>query len=457
MSTGGTGSGPTRLLCAALITVLCAAAFFLWADGPRPASTAGGQARSSGAREGAAPEGHGRPCERTLVGVAHPDDDLLFINPEIQRLIRSECFVTVVYLTAGDSGSSFRRAPYARGRESGVLNAYAKMANVRDSWRQEVILAGGHPVLSYTLNGGPDIRLTFLRLPDGMPRGRGTSQYSHQSLLRIFRGRIHRIGPVDGTAAYTEPELLGTLSALMSRAGVGRVLTLDYDNVSFGGFRTAAAGHYDDHSDHGIAARYFRKAAFATPLHPAVVPYLGYGISFLPDNLDRIQERDKGAVFQAYLEKCRRRKCPTIHTIGPSFRKWIRRQYARSHRTPHPGEILSAIGEATSAGSVERCLDSARGREGKAEVVACDGSADQSWRFSAGTITSAAHGLCLTAAREITLSACVGSPDQMWWRDTDGRVGSGGRCLSQDDPARSRPRLRLGPCAPYQPEQRWYW
>lgn len=41
---------------------------------------------------------------RTVVGVAHEDDDLLFISPRVTQLVKRKCPVQVVYLTAGNDG-----------------------------------------------------------------------------------------------------------------------------------------------------------------------------------------------------------------------------------------------------------------------------------------------------------------------------------------------------------------
>src|SRR5262245_40563931 len=66
-----------------------------------------------------------------LYFVAHPDDDLLFINPEIENSILQGRTVRVVYLTSGDAGQP---ASYWQGREDGMLTAYAAMAGVAKTW-----------------------------------------------------------------------------------------------------------------------------------------------------------------------------------------------------------------------------------------------------------------------------------------------------------------------------------
>lgn len=79
-----------------------------------------------------------RPCNRTSTGcvdlyvVAHPDDDLLFMNPDIQTSISSGNRVVVVIENGSDWNQSdpnrTEASQYWIDRERGSLNAYAFMA-----------------------------------------------------------------------------------------------------------------------------------------------------------------------------------------------------------------------------------------------------------------------------------------------------------------------------------------
>ncbi|MGJ3558492.1 PIG-L family deacetylase [Streptomyces sp. INA 01156] len=127
-------------------------------------------------------------CRRTLVGVAHPDDDLFFLNPEIRQTIRAGCPVDTVYLTAGDDGKKNRdeALEYVDRREYGVRAAYAEMAEAANRWERADVRADGVRVRSYRLADkarDTDVRLTFLDLHDGLPRGQEPN-----SLLRLFDG-----------------------------------------------------------------------------------------------------------------------------------------------------------------------------------------------------------------------------------------------------------------------------
>ncbi|MFD0267467.1 PIG-L family deacetylase [Streptomyces sp. NPDC127106] len=408
----------------------------------------------AGFRRGVEP---GAECRSTLVGVAHQDDDLLFISPEVQRLIRGRCSVGTVYLTAGDAGRSFTDDSYVRRREQGVRAAYARMAGVPNRWHRADLTVRRRSLVSFVLTGRPDVRLVFLRLPDGFPKGVGSPRYAGQSLLKLLRGQIAAITPVDGASSYTGEELTSVLSEVLALRKAERVLTLDYDSATFG----VGPPNPADHSDHEMAGRFFRKAAYRSPARPDVTPYVGYGLPLLPANLTGRERRDKEAVHAAYVAHagCFTVPCSTEVTLSRVFRLWMRREHRRVHRRPASGEIRSAIGRTGAKAVVERCLVRDVDRPA-AEAVAtadCDGGPGQRWTFVDGTIRAAGTAACLTAAPRITVSPCDGSGRQIWWRDADGRIGSGDRCLHQDDLAVLHPRLGLRACSPYQPELRWQW
>lgn len=427
--------------------------------------------RVSALLDGPGDRNRSRVCEHTMVGVAHQDDDLLFINPEIQQSVGPRCTFSTVYLTAGDAGRPYGEGDYVQSREEGVRAAYAEMAGVPDHWTRADLHTAGRTIASYTLNGKTGVRLSFLRLPDGSPDGSGNARYSHQSLLKLFRGEIRTIQPVDGTRSYTERQLVDSLTVLAGRDGIKRILTLDYDNATFGHTYVPSA----DHSDHGVAARYFRRVAFGLSggSQGAARGYLGYGVSRLPENLDPVRARQKDAIFQSYRRGagCESRPCPAGHYMSGKYQEWVRREYSLKPRAARQGEIVSAMGLANQAGRHERCLGSAGRPKGSGEALAastfdCDGNVTQSWRIHAGSLGNLgslgtlewnANRLCLTAAsRRATVSKCDGRPHQKWRLDKHGRIESGGHCLFQDDLAAQNPRLVLGSCTPQRPELRWY-
>ncbi|MFI6284556.1 ricin-type beta-trefoil lectin domain protein [Streptomyces sp. NPDC051018] len=417
--------------------------------------------------------------------MAHPDDDIFFVNPEIRRTIRADCPVDTAYLTAGDGGKKNHRAAvaYADSREYGVKAAYAETAEAANRWDRADVRVDGVTVRSYRLadrGRTTDVRLTFLDLHDGLPNG---SQAN--SLLRLFEGSRPSITAFRGDARYTEPRLLATLAALVGLSRAERILTLDHDNASFA---FALSGGVD-HSDHGIGARYLRRTGYA--LGVPVTAYLGYTMSQLPANLTPGQEAEKNEVARWYIasRECHGTGICTMPTPyeGPLQRDWslwVRRQYRQIHRDPRPGEIIGDIGRTTHATGADpaQCLDAGTAApDASVRIHGCDGSGSQRWDLSHdGTIRPrSGPSLCLTAVgKAAALRPCAtGVPDQTWvrepwraatWKRTAWRLqGAGRRCLFQDDrdlPAdwdarnRTSPRLTLSDCGTTpRPELYWRW
>ncbi|MFI5617695.1 PIG-L family deacetylase [Streptomyces sp. NPDC051567] len=475
--------GRTRAALAALSAVaLCTALAVPSVPSVPPASAV---PPPPGTGTGSAPEPPG--CRRTLVGVAHPDDDLFFINPEIMRTVRAGCFVSTVYLTAGDGGEEVPHEAknYAMNRENGIRKAYAEMAGAPGLWQRDDVRAGGRLVRSFRLFGGgnrPDLRLTFLDLHDGKPRGQ-----EPESLLRLFEGTKRSITPLRGRPAYTEKQLLSVLAALTRGARAERILTLDPDSASF----TTGVDGRVDHSDHGITARYFRETAYRTGLPSAF--YLGYTVFPLPGNLSPAQAAGKEAVVRWYMahSRCPRESVCTVSgpyagVLSHPYRRWVDRQYRRTHRKPGPGEILGTIGRVTESGGPhpEQCLG-ADAQEGPPKpatvaILPCDGSAGQKWQVRAdGSIRSLLKGdrcLAAVAGRAVLRPCRPSEAEQKWkpvaWHGADRRtpswklMGAGNACLYQNDRSFARwnrngqpsPRLDLVNCdRPVQPELLWNW
>ncbi|MGV9312912.1 ricin-type beta-trefoil lectin domain protein [Streptomyces sp. NPDC003691] len=437
---------------------------------------------AAGSTRPAAPAQDPQTCRRTLVGVAHPDDDVFFLTPEIRHTIRAGCPVDTVYLTAGDDGKKDRQAAlkYVDRREYGVRAAYAEMAEAANDWKRADVQADGVRVRSYLLadkDRDTDVRLTFLDLHDGLPRGG-----SPNSLLKLFVGSRSSIEPFQGgSGSYTESELLATVSALVRLSGAERILTMDHDNASF----AFGLGGGVDHSDHGITARYLRKVGYALGI--PVSSYLGYTMSPLKPNLNAAESAEKDEVARWYIANRECRATGTCANVAPfkgplkkDWSLWIHRQYQQSPRAPRTGELLGDIGRTTyfTGRSPEQCLHA---DADKVDIRACDGSAEQKWDLGHDkTIRPRSdRGSCLTASEESArLTSCrPGDPDQRWtrvpwqsttWKRTAWQIsGSGNRCLYQDDrelPARwdardrQNPQLKLSACGQQpMPELYWRW
>src|SRR5439155_14050419 len=102
--------------------------------------------------------------------VAHSDDDLLFINPDLQPAIMLGRPVRTIVLTCdefnGVPGSLTREQLAAQLRE-GARRAYAYLAQVASDWRKEAMVVAERTVEVDTLIAAPHVQLVWLNLPDG--------------------------------------------------------------------------------------------------------------------------------------------------------------------------------------------------------------------------------------------------------------------------------------------------
>lgn len=115
--------------------------------------------------------------------VAHEDDDILFMNPDLSNAIANGTPSVTVFVTAGNvtgdpcpaycwdtEGEPLR----TRNRQMGAVNAYSRMAGVGDTapttdevglWTAEAWMLAGKQVERFVLKGRP-VHLIFLNLHD---------------------------------------------------------------------------------------------------------------------------------------------------------------------------------------------------------------------------------------------------------------------------------------------------
>lgn len=102
----------------------------------------------------------------TMNFVAHEDDDLLFMSPDLLHLVQGGHCVRTVFVTAGDDNQG---TAYWQGRQAGSEAAYAQMAGVKNAWTTADAGISGHPMTLATLTAMPSLSLVFMHLPDGFP------------------------------------------------------------------------------------------------------------------------------------------------------------------------------------------------------------------------------------------------------------------------------------------------
>jgi LmbE family N-acetylglucosaminyl deacetylase len=225
------------------------------------------------------------PPEGALQVVAHADDDLVHLSPDLWRDVRSGRCVRTVYVTAGDAG---RPLSASTNREAGIQAAYATMAGVANSWTASDAGVEGRTVRMVTLSAAPQVSLVFLRLPDGGMDAGGFPRYRFQSLPKLWRGSIDQMKAIDGSEAYTRSTLISTLTELIRDFAPSVVRTHDPDVANW------------DHPDHHSVGAFAMSARAADPEARTLTTYRGYSVMDLPPNVSGEELAGKRAAMLAY-------------------------------------------------------------------------------------------------------------------------------------------------------------
>ncbi|MFD0273417.1 PIG-L family deacetylase [Kitasatospora sp. NPDC127111] len=244
--------------------------------------------------------------------VAHEDDDVLFMNPDLANGIKAGVPITTVYLTAGENNSAARAGAgltdvgYAKARQDGAKAAYAQMAGVscpdNSCWSGGDLPVGQNVVEHYRLNGA-DVHLYFLDLPDG-----GEDSYQGGGALRrIWTGSSQSVDTLtmsdNGSwpQHYSRSGLLDVLTALIGTSGATLVRVQDPapDPLLLGELPDLPE---HDNPDHVSAALFGDEAVrrYATPQTPRVVldHYRDYNIQDTPANLSGAATAEKVTTFE---------------------------------------------------------------------------------------------------------------------------------------------------------------
>lgn len=247
--------------------------------------------------------------------VAHPDDDLLFLSPDLLHTIQAGGNVRTVYVTSGDSGLA--ASSYWQSRESGVQAAYAEMAGVANSWTQRDAGVAGHPIAVFTLTDRQNVSLAFMRLPDGGVNGSGFASNGYQSLKDIWTGSTATIEAVDRSSSYSRSTLISTLAYFITSFQPEHINTLDYRR-SYGD---------GDHSDHHTVGYLTRSAMAHCNSSVACIGYEGYPVIPLPANVSDTDQKAKQSAFFAYAQNDKQVWDLLAEGTPTPYDSWLVRQY----------------------------------------------------------------------------------------------------------------------------------
>lgn len=220
----------------------------------------------------------GRPLAMAIV--AHPDDDLFFMNPDTLHTIERGVPVVSVYVTGGGS-FGVNQAPgepkarpdvpaYVSARQQGLRQAYARMlgATLFTPWTRTALkLPGGREaelnVLEYN---GRRAELIFLGVRMHEKTGRGwvgmTQLWNTPGV--VLRTQPTPESPVREKYTYSRDELTDALLFLMRKYRPTLVRTLDPDPDAQVHDKLHPRGSdqvgYSDHPDHTAVALFTWRA-----------------------------------------------------------------------------------------------------------------------------------------------------------------------------------------------------
>jgi LmbE family N-acetylglucosaminyl deacetylase len=230
---------------------------------------------------------------RVLNVVAHHDDDLLFLSPDLMADIRDGHTVRTVFLVASD----YHTFPtYMEARELGVRSAYAAAANLDvNDWRSYAYGAGNLGADLWTL--GDKVSIVEIRMPDNStaPLSRLWNCYKFNQSIT---GR-----PLDNSGAQTtdrtklidflraviadfQPEIIRTTDPSADQQ-LQNTPSLNLENLYF-------------HRDHVAAARFLWTALLDVDPVPQVVFYRDYTIRDEAGNLSQADEQFKRDIFREF-------------------------------------------------------------------------------------------------------------------------------------------------------------
>jgi len=268
---------------------------------------------------------------------AHPDDCMLFMNPNLyDDTTQGAAKVVVVYLTSGDAGLPFSKdddsAPYPYARERASIDATEWMADVdrqpvHTTSQTDVVTIHGHPIERV---GYANTASYFLRLPDGNFDGNGFELYGNQSLRKLKSGDISRIAPIDGQVPYANwQELVGVLSGIIAReSGDATDVTLHIQEPD-------TTKNIHDHSDHTTGASGVLEALAQEEAGDRcyrLYKHIDYSIAEKEPNLEGVGLQNKSGSF-AVLTATQRRFLDH-HNWDKAHLSYLTRNYYTTETLP---------------------------------------------------------------------------------------------------------------------------
>ncbi|GAA2151175.1 PIG-L family deacetylase [Kitasatospora kazusensis] len=257
--------------------------------------------------------------------VAHPDDDLYFINPDVRRAVESGGTVVTVVLTAAesdgvnlDTGYWARKnakpdyATYSRARHNGLRRAYARMAtgDPDSPWHRELVQLTDNVAMECDiLSACQQLRLCLFQVSHSLRGERNTPSGAVHGLSTMWRRETAEASTlVVADSPVTHPQVFGhedvtqALARLLEVYRPTVVRTLDPDPEHDGGHKDS---HVEsDHHEHTATAQYaleaVRRYREETGIAPVLEHYRAYANRFWAYNLSHRAASEKAELLNTY-------------------------------------------------------------------------------------------------------------------------------------------------------------
>lgn len=373
--------------------------------------------------------GIGPPLERAdvLFAVAHLDDDLIFMQPDVLRALRSSS-VTAMYVAAGDSKRGFDHTQHLF---EGTKHGYADAAGAED-WECGIV-ALNHGSVQHCRALDRPLSLIKVDLPDG-----GIPGEAPVSLRGLVEGRVHAV-PLLGQegGAATASEVIELLAEIADQTSPKIVHAQELAGV-----------HGYDHSSHMFTSAFLFWALARLKFSGELTWHRGYNVGDAPITLDAL-DYAAAARMLGFFEACWGRCGPcgtSCSTLDLTHDTLLQRQYAMTRTREAAGRLqfgdrclteALTLGDCTTApaftlastGEIQlgdRCLTTDQG--GSIALADCTGQADQYWVLDPlGFLYSGLppapvadmsydHVRCLDGTEGLATTAICGSQHQPHWQ-----------------------------------------
>jgi len=352
---------------------------------------------------------------RVLSIIAHQDDDIFAMTPDLWNTVRANRVVRTVVFTAGDANLPCNEYVVERG--VGQMLAYEAMAGVSygGHWPSELEVVAGKTVLTYRMpDPTRDLSIVYIGLSNN-------EALDLEHLWNDLDG-THTIHSLDTRIApqqsYTRSELIELVRQLISD------FVPTHLNLMDAGKTWPLTNYPNEHTDHVHGALFALSALARVPEQPATLRmYRTYNSVFEVQNVATVDVENKHKLYDAYA--------------------------------PHDGFLCQGVTHTSVCNSLEMCQDPGHTIYGPFEHIQYPIAI---LKGSEGVVRGPGDRCLLVNGAQLSLGACTGSLPK-WSFPNDGTLRVAGMCVSTSSelaPAAIRgASLRLEACDVNAPRQRF--